>query len=53
MQSSTTEIRVVPGSERQGGGGVLTDTLRPGAHDPMITQPNELARLLLDLVPTS
>ena len=31
MQSSTTEIRVVPGSERQGGGDVLTDILRQGA----------------------
>jgi putative transposase len=31
MESSTTEIRVVPGSERLGGGDVLTDILRQGA----------------------
>ena len=31
MQSSTTEIRVVPGSERQGGRDVLTEILRQGA----------------------
>src|SRR6516164_10112289 len=31
MQSSTTEIRVVPGSERQGGRDVLSDILRQGA----------------------
>jgi putative transposase len=31
MQSSTTEIRVVPGSGRQGGGDVLTEILRQGA----------------------
>jgi hypothetical protein len=51
--SSTAEIRVVPGAERQGGGDVLTDILRQGTHDPMISQPNELARLLLELVPTA